>query len=57
MIEELSTASKEVLPAPTPTAGTLPTCFDCVSVAEAACASGLVGLVEMTIDAGGLAVA
>ncbi len=35
-IVELSNASKEVLPDPIPTAGTLPACFDFVDVADAA---------------------
>ena len=55
-MKELSNASKEVLPAPTPTAGTLPTCFDCVDVAEAARASELSELVDIASDGGGLAV-
>lgn len=32
---ELSIASSEVLPDPTPTAGTLPTCLDCVEAGAA----------------------
>lgn len=47
---ELSIASNEVLPDPTPTAGTLPTWFDLVEVGAAACTSEPIGLVTTTLD-------
>jgi hypothetical protein len=47
---ELNIASSEVFPAPTPTAGTLPTCFEFVGAAAAAWADELLTLVVRVVD-------